>query len=193
MTSVDRQIQLLLNKQAAIARINEVLELAIQKFPSIKKWGDVTSTPVLWDLHSGRHLGQFCFKSNANTREVHSFILRFNPQMLRDENMPQLLQDTIPHEVAHLVAAIICGPYEGHGSTWSRIAVILGCDGNRLCRDGAVNLKPIRTTREFVYILDSGDDVIMSSIRHNKIQKKGATYRTRDGQIIAAEHFFEEA
>ena len=54
------------------------------------------------------------------------WILRFNPEFLETE-YKDMIEDTVPHEVAHLLAAEIHGKYvKAHGFEWGGICYMLG-------------------------------------------------------------------
>lgn len=115
---------------------------------------------------SGRNIGQACY------RGVLSFI-RYNLQALQ-VNPQDMLGDTVPHEVAHLVVAnmrvngrTVFG--KAHGHTWKRVCAALG--GNpRRTTDAYKGMAPARRTRRYEYRVDSGRIICISSTIHKKLQ-----------------------
>lgn len=95
----------------------------------------------------------------------------------------EMLEDTIPHEVAHLVAGWTrLG--RGHDAGWRRIAVELGSSGKR-CH--TLNLTPARRTLQHTYRATCGTEVVLGPQRHARIQR-GSSYRVNatGGKIEAA-------
>lgn len=69
---------------------------------------------------------------SGSKMDVYDFKLRFNTHYLND-NFEDMLNNTVPHEVAHLIDAIRHGK-SGHGFLWKSIMRELGCKPER-CHD----------------------------------------------------------
>ena len=106
------------------------------------------------------------------------YTLRFNSQMMLGEGWRHLFDDTIPHELAHLL-----GYHMGHGlnhsPAWRSICIGLGGTGKR-CHSEAVTFAKGGT---FEYTTTTGRKVIISQTRHNRVQK-GERYRWPDGSKV---------
>ncbi|OGU22510.1 MAG: hypothetical protein A2580_08990 [Hydrogenophilales bacterium RIFOXYD1_FULL_62_11] len=103
--------------------------------------------------------------------------------------LDDMLDDTIPHEIAHLVAEWTRRGH-GHDEGWRRIAISLGSTGQR-CH--TLDLTPARKTRRFRYRATCGTEIALSSVRHNKL-RKGKTFKLRDtGGILTASGLIGEA
>jgi predicted SprT family Zn-dependent metalloprotease len=103
----------------------------------------------------------------------------------------QMLGETIPHEVAHAVSMWKYGPAlgKGHGPLWQSVARSLGSTGDR-CH--ALPLPKARRSREYIYRLPKGGEVVMGAQRHAKIMRGGAYRHTRTGERIDAAAFAGE-
>jgi len=106
-----------------------------------------------------------------------SYYLRFNADMLTREAFDHLLNDTVPHEIAHIVCFKnpMLGRNHNHG--WARVCRLLGGSGNRCHNEDVVYGKG--TTYE--YTTDRGHKVRVSEAMHKKIQA-GAVYTYRQGK-----------
>ena len=108
-----------------------------------------------------------------------SMTLRFN-QRMTVENFSHIHDDTVPHEVAHLVC--FANPRLGrkHDAGWKRVCRELGGTGHR-CHDNEVIYAKGKTYR---YYLVSGATTVLSEARHKKIQSGWASYKTKNGNLI---------
>jgi predicted SprT family Zn-dependent metalloprotease len=97
-------------------------------------------------------------------------VFTFDPQFLLDE--------VVPHEVAHLVAMwlYVNGNKKagelGHGVKWQKIAKALGSSG--------------KESVDFLYKLQSGDTIALPINQHYDVTKKGHNLRTKHGERITA-------
>ena len=103
------------------------------------------------------------------------YFMRFNTDMMQNEGWLHLIQDTVPHELAHVIC-FFQGTDRGHGSTWARMCRALGGSGQR-CHSEAVTYAKGET---YVYTTSTGRTINLSSIKHKKIQQ-GASYTGRNG------------
>ncbi len=67
-------------------------------------------------------------------------------------NTPARVMNTIKHEIAHA----LLGPAHGHNETWKKLAVQIGCDGNRCYSE--VNTVIPKPLYEYVYEIDFDND-----------------------------------
>ena len=75
------------------------------------------------------------------------------------------------------------GEWSAHGAIWRSVARELGDGGERCHR---LPLKPKRRLRRFLYRADCGAEVVLSSVRHNRLQRnRGMEYRLagRDARV----------
>ena len=99
--------------------------------------------------------------------------LRFNPVLLR-ENRTHFMEQTVAHEVAHLIAFELFGStIQAHGKQWQAIMVkVLGLPADR-CHTYDTGRT---STKHWLYQCPCNDNPIsLSTIRHNRSQK-GTVY-----------------
>lgn len=81
---------------------------------------------------------------------IRDVVIRFNPALLEREG-ETMIQNTVPHEVAHLVAEVLYGEFGnkiGHGPKWKAVMRMFGVTPSR-CHDYDVSdLKQKRTKFE---------------------------------------------
>lgn len=101
-----------------------------------------------------------------------------------EQDYDTLLNDTIPHEVAHAVVFQLKKlgklPYNVrvHGKEWRRVATILGCRPRATTSTCAV-LKSKKTIRRYQYRLGDGKCYMLSAMAHNRIQRGTGLYRCK--------------
>lgn len=103
-----------------------------------------------------------------------SNIVDFN-KILLSENVDQFIDQTVTHELAHILAYKIYGTI-GHDKYWKLIMVQLGAEPKR-CHSYSIENVKKRATKTFVYKCACRDNIQISSIRHNKIVKNNQIYR----------------
>jgi predicted SprT family Zn-dependent metalloprotease len=103
------------------------------------------------------------------------YFMRFNTDMMQNAGWLHVLNNTVPHELAHVIC-FVQGTDSGHGSTWARTCRALGGNGER-CHSEQVTYAKGQT---YVYTTSTGRTIHLSSIKHGKIQQ-GATYTGRGG------------
>ena len=123
-----------------------------------------------------------------------TLIVKLNEQAV-EHYTDHLINDTIPHEVAHIVQFAL-GRKGGHGTDWKLFCGDLGGDPERVAKGDFSKLQPARKPRKarnFVYVLEDDSQVILTLIRHNKLQKgKVSCYVTSDNKEVRAKHFIKE-
>jgi predicted SprT family Zn-dependent metalloprotease len=150
-------------KQQVRARIEELTARANQLWGA----GSVPAMAVRFDLR-GRNAGQA-------GRDYGGYFMRFNIDMMQNEGWDHIFNETVPHELAH----VICfwkNWDRGHGAKWKSACRVLGGSGQR-CHSETVTYAKGKT---FYYTSSTGQVVAISSIRHGKIQR-GASYTLRTG------------
>lgn len=103
------------------------------------------------------------------------YYMRFNTHMMQNAAWDHVLNNTVPHELAHVIC-FVQGTDSGHGSTWARVCRSLGGSGER-CHSQEVTYARGQT---YVYTTSTGQTIRLSSIKHGRIQQ-GATYTGRQG------------
>lgn len=109
------------------------------------------------------------------------FYLRFNVQhmALGGQTWEHLLNDTVPHEVAHSVCQAFPRFGRRHDAGWRRVCLALGGNGSR-CYTAEDAPEAVAAQRPFNYITTTGAQVAVSPTIHRKIQG-GKVYRARQG------------
>ena len=128
---------------------------------------------VRFDL-TGRAAGMAGYRAGA-------YYLRFNVNhmSLGGQSWDHLLNDTVPHEVAHTVCQANPKLGNAHNTGWKRVCVALGGNGRR-CYTAEDAPEAVAKQRPFSYVTTSGHTVAVSPIIHRKIQN-GQSYTYRNG------------
>ena len=160
--------------QAVKDKVASCIALAEQKF-NIK----MPAVQIRFDL-TGRAAG-------IAGRKGFAYYLRFNTQhmALGGKTWDHLLNDVVPHELAHTVCQ--SNPQFGrqHDAGWKRVCLALGGNGSRVyTADHAP--EAIAANRPFTYTTTSGATVSVSKQIHAKIQR-GVTYNARQGGKLNAQ------
>jgi predicted SprT family Zn-dependent metalloprotease len=110
------------------------------------------------------------------------FYLRFNRNhmQLGGKTWEHLLNDTVPHEVAHTVCQAFPKFGRNHDQGWKRVCIALGGSGQR-CYSEEDAPEAIAAQRPWVYITTNGNEVRVTKVIHSKIQQ-GMIYTFRGGK-----------
>jgi predicted SprT family Zn-dependent metalloprotease len=167
------------NHSVAIARIWEVVEMANKKFGT-----NINKSNLTIDLGmKGNSAGQASIKCvngrSAKLKDHDELALRLRLNAVAiQEHLEDTLNDTIPHEVAHLVNFydhyVPGRKHSGnaHDAGWTRIAMALGCTGER------THTLELRTN-VFDYTLNDGSQVKIGPKHHKKIQNGATGFRIK--------------
>lgn len=162
----DKQLQ-----QAAQAQIDHFLHLARTQYvyaqAAYDRGREIPVPTVRFDLR-GLTAGMASMKDGKTS-------VRVNMDIYRD-NQAHYLNQTIPHEVAHLVAHAVFGPrIQAHGKEWKHVMEFFGCPADR-CHTYAA--KPARNIKTYTYKCACRSHKI-TSIRHNKMVRAERVYRCK--------------
>ena len=104
------------------------------------------------------------------------WLIKIN-MVLLTENFDDMIQNTIGHEVAHLIARSISNyRIKPHGHEWKSVMRLLGLNPTR-CHNYNTDNSKVRTVKRIPYVCETcGMDYNLTKIRHNKILK-GVKYR----------------
>lgn len=152
------------------AKVAQCIALA-EKTYGIK----MPTVQIRFDL-KGRAAGQAGMRYGA-------FFLRFNitHMSLGGQTWEHLLNDTVPHEVAHTVCQAFPKFGRNHNDGWKRVCVLLGGNGRR-CYSENDAPEAMSVIRPYVYVTTQGHTVRVTKVIHNKIQTRGVSYSYRDGK-----------
>jgi SprT protein len=143
------------DKSSISKKINEVYEQAKELFPSrLRSW-----TRPGWDTDmSGVVAGLAYFNQNK---------MKFNPVLFL-RNKEEFLNDTVPHEMAHLIAYKVYGDTT-HGEGWQKTMIALGYPPTRCHRYQAMDLKRTVTITKHYYTCACKTRFELSQQRHRKM------------------------
>jgi predicted SprT family Zn-dependent metalloprotease len=111
-------------------------------------------------------------------RKFGAYSVRFNFEMISREDpaaFNDMLNDTVPHELAHIVCFINSALGKNHDYGWRRVCIALGGTG-KTTHDLEVNY----AGETFTYISTTGVQQDVSKVLHARIQG-GKEYRFRNG------------
>jgi len=110
------------------------------------------------------------------------YYLRFNIQhiQLGGQTYQHLLNDTVPHEVAHTVCQAFPSMGKNHDAGWKQVCVALGGNGSR-CYGEQDAPEAVAAARPYVYITTMGHEVRVTKVIHSKIQQ-GTNYVMKGGK-----------
>ncbi len=135
----------------------------------------VPDVQVRFDL-TGRAAGQAGMKYGK-----HYVRFNVNHMQLGGQTWEHLLNDTVPHEIAHIICFANPTLGRGHDSGWKRVCLAVGGNGKRLYSEQDAP-EAIAAIRPFVYITTRGHEVRVTKVIHTKIQTRGASYTYRNGK-----------
>jgi predicted SprT family Zn-dependent metalloprotease len=153
-----------------MTQINQVMQRCKDIFAKAQElYGvDLSRVSVRFDLR-GRAAGQAC-------RRGHEYYIRFNRDMLTREAFDHVYNDTVPHEIAHIVCFMNPKLGRMHDAGWARVCKQLGGTGERCHSEEVVYGKG----KTYEYITDKGNKVRMGD-RHHAIVQSGRTLTYKKG------------
>lgn len=156
-------------KQQIIERFNAITKQASTLFSL-----DLSNVGLHFDL-KGRAAGMAC-------RRGSQYYVRINTDMLKREAFDHLINDTIPHEVAHIVCFMKPSLGNNHDYGWASVCRKLGGSGTRCHSEEVVYGKGVT----YEYTTTTGHTVRISERIHKNIMRGSSyTYRGGKGKINA--------
>lgn len=113
-----------------------------------------------------------------------AYKLNFNMEAIRN-HWEDMFNDTIAHEVAHLICYARPELGKNHNRGWKRVAQSLGSTGNRTHR---YSLTPGRKTTRHSYVLSDGRRITLGTTRHNRIHRGTHRYQSNGIRINAMDY-----
>lgn len=107
------------------------------------------------------------------------------------QNPQDMLEDTVPHEVAHIVCMIKPHLGDGHNQGWQTVCKRLGGSGNHRYAYGDYDMR-LRKRRQYVYNVPDFGRVHIGDVRHRAMQDKGIVYKSTKGYRITKENWTGE-
>jgi len=165
-------------KQEFVQKVRECQELARQQFPEFNLLD--SELPVVF-VEKGTTAGMAKWKRISGGRIIYN--VEFSIEALTNY-WDDMTEDTIPHEMAHIVDFVINGKSNNHNKVWQRIAHRLGCSGQRT---HSYQVTKARQYKKFVYVATCGTTHKVGTKVHNKIQR-GVVYSDHrtGGKLTAA-------
>lgn len=116
----------------------------------------------------------------AGVAHLHDNLLRFNPQLYR-ENREDFLRQTVPHEVAHLIAhQLFGGSIQPHGQEWQLIMRGVYELPPKRCHTYAIQR---RCSTRYIYRCPCASEFTFTAQRHGLVGK-GRRYVCRQCQQV---------
>jgi predicted SprT family Zn-dependent metalloprotease len=136
---------------------------------------DLEHVGIHFDL-KGRAAGQAC-------RRGARYYMRFNRDMLTREAFDHVINNTVPHEIAHIVCFKNPALGSGHNSGWERVCEALGGNGTRCHKEEIVYGKG----HTYEYTTDRGHKVRLGDKYHKDIQAgRSVSYKRGLGTVTKA-------
>lgn len=148
--------------------INKYLDMARALYPDT----NIPNPKISFDMKGGSTFGQARYGAGR-------FAIRINDK-ISAKYLDDAINDTAPHEVAHLVAYKVYGRCQGHGPNWQRIMRQFGVAANR-CASGMDTLEFRIFKAQTKHHFHCGNENCvhkMSGARKNKMVR-GAAYQCR--------------
>jgi predicted SprT family Zn-dependent metalloprotease len=102
------------------------------------------------------------------------YTLRFNSEIIQGDHFDDMMQNTVAHEVAHLVCYARPDLGRKHDAGWQRVCVALGGDGKR------THSYDVVVKGRWDYLTDLGNKVSVTKRYHAAVQA-GLTLRFKKG------------
>jgi predicted SprT family Zn-dependent metalloprotease len=123
--------------------------------------------------------GRVAGYASRRGRGIHvQYGMRFNTDMMQNQSWDHIINDTVPHEVAHIVC-FVTGRDRGHGRNWMRLCQQLGGTGATRHSEEVVYAKG----NTYVYTTTTGARVNVSQTIHRKIQMGSQYIWKRGGEV----------
>ena len=160
-----------MSQQLVKAKATEVFAKAKELYPHLSLMLDKVG--IRFDL-KGRAAGIACAR---NGRDGRSYYMRFNTDMLAREAADHVINETVPHEIAHIICFMDPSLGRGHDRGWANVFRRLGGSGDRTHKEEIVFGKG----RTYEYTTTTGQKIRMSEKRHAQPQR-GTTMRWKHGK-----------
>lgn len=163
--------------------INRIHEVILKVDNELNLSGKVSDYKLVVEFpKSSRYLGRAGIKFNTSLKK-YELKIELNKNAL-EEKFEHMMEDVIPHEVAHLVCYVnyhVKGyKVKPHGKEWKAICSRLGGRPAAISKEKYSTLESAkkRAIYRYVYTLDDGSKVMIPGPTHKKIQL-GKLYSTR--------------
>lgn len=150
-------------------KTREILKLAFDKYNiSI----DPNNVDITYDIKGRSALGRARY--NRNT---HRYQIQFNPQAIV-VNHDDMLYDTMPHEIAHIVCFIRPELGKNHDAGWKRVCASLGGTPSRCAAKGLyTGMQASKVIKRYEY--DVNGKIVKIGPKHHKVIQQGGDIRLK--------------
>ena len=158
-----------------VEKVRECQAEARRIYPDFKlSDGDL---PVVF-VRSGRIAGMA-------KRQKNIYNLEFSVEaILKDPE--EMMTNTIPHEMAHIVDMYLHGGHSSHGPRWQSITRALGGSTQRT---HDIPLRKARRSRKYIYRASCGTEVEVGPRHHKSVYMGGKLIVKKTGGTVLWKHF----
>lgn len=167
-------------KLAVLKRTEEVFEIARNKYGLDIEFADLhiafpatgkSSIATAW---------------RRRTRGVVQYGMTFKIEAI-EQQPKDCMEDSIPHEIAHLVNYMCPRTGNNHDAGWKRVCIALGGSGNRTAKGIEVILTPAKFQKKYLYEASCGTEIKLSAKMHKQVEwGMVRTLRGTNGKINSA-------
>ena len=162
-------------KEEFLARVRQCQAEARRLFPDFRLYD--AQLPVVF-VRSGRIAGMAKRKKDV-------YNLEFSVEaILKDRE--EMLTNTIPHEMAHIVDMVLHGGRSSHGPRWQHIVQALGGSTERT---HDIPLQKARRSRKYIYKASCGTEVEVGPRHHKSVWLGGKLIVNKTGGTVLWKHF----
>ena len=161
-------------------RVEQIRKRCIELIAKIQTiYGvDCSDVKISFNLR-GRVAGYAGYKYSIFDRTPSEFYVRFNIDMISNGSFDHIINDTVPHEFAHIVCYKRPELGRNHDQGWKNVCRRLGGNGERCHSQQVVYAKG----KTFQYQTTVGKLTTVSEKIHKKIQM-GCVYRVKRGGLL---------
>lgn len=138
-------------------RCKELFAQAEARWPHVK----LSHVQLRFDL-KGRAAGMAI-------RQYDRYTIRFNRDMIQRDAFEHIINNTVPHEIAHIVCFMDPTLGSNHDAGWARVCRTLGGSGDRTHREEVV----FGRGNTYEYVTDRGHAVRVGERHHQYLQTRG--------------------
>jgi predicted SprT family Zn-dependent metalloprotease len=162
-------------------RFAEITQKTREVLARAENFYGVRISPVIAFNLTGRVAGWASCKINRVTGATTEHRLRFNRELILGQHFEDMRDNTVPHEVAHLVCWVRPDLGRNHNPGWRRVCMQLGGNG-AMRHDYDVVVRG-----RWDYLTDRGHKVSLTRRHHDYVQQGGLlTFKRGLGTVTRA-------
>ena len=143
---------------------------------------------VFYSAKANKRLSKYAVGRAHYDKEANIATVMLNRDAIK-QNPTDMLEDTVPHEIAHIVC-MVCPQYgHGHNQGWQEVCKRLGGSGKHRYAYGDYDMR-IRKRRRYVYNVPGRGRVMLSDVRHNRLQQGGFCYKEASTGVRILKEYF---